>query len=194
MYGYLPRCLSQPKKFGAPLFMPQSRFKKIRSKIFPREIFYGLDNDKIVCNAGKFIHKTEKNKFLWLCFLRLVTKDAVNRQTTLSFSENPCRELHFGYNKGYVIKETFITKMLDNDNQRELLRDPMEPDQALSFAIDMAMGQLNQQRTAANHASSVGQFFCAALGQKCNYCGVLSFRKPIKSPKWNKINYTKTNS
>ena len=72
--------------------------------------------------------------------------------------------------------------MLDNDNQGELLRDPMEPDQALSFAINMAMGQLNQQRTAANHASRVGQFFYAALGQKCNYCGVLSFRKPIKSP------------
>ena len=35
--------------------------------------------------------------------------------------------------------------MLDDDIQRELLRDTVEPDRALSIAVNMEMGHQNQQ-------------------------------------------------
>ena len=41
--------------------------------------------------------------------------------------------------------------MLDDDIQRELLRDTVDPDIALSIAVNMEMGQQNQQRISSNN-------------------------------------------
>ena len=38
-----------------------------------------------------------------------------------------------------IIRDIFITKMLDYDFQRELLRDTVDPERALSFAVNMKM-------------------------------------------------------
>ena len=39
-----------------------------------------------------------------------------------------------------IIKDIFITKILDDDIQRELLRDTVEPERALSIAVNMDNG------------------------------------------------------
>ena len=39
-----------------------------------------------------------------------------------------------------IIRDIFITNMLDDDIQRELLRDTVEPERALSIAVNMEMG------------------------------------------------------
>ena len=41
--------------------------------------------------------------------------------------------------------------MLDDDIQRELLRDTVDPDRALSVAVYMEMGHQNQQRISSNN-------------------------------------------
>ena len=41
--------------------------------------------------------------------------------------------------------------MLDDDTQRELLRDTVVPERALSIAVNMGMGHQNQQRISFNN-------------------------------------------
>ena len=44
--------------------------------------------------------------------------------------------------------------MLDNDIQPELLRDTVDPERALSLAVNMEMGHRNQQRISSNNKNS----------------------------------------
>ena len=50
--------------------------------------------------------------------------------------------------------DIFITNMLDDDIQRELLRDTVEPERALSIAVNMEMGNQNQQRISSNNGAT----------------------------------------
>ena len=50
-----------------------------------------------------------------------------------------------------IIRNIFITNMIDDDIQRELLRDTADPERALSLAVNMEMGQQNQQRISSNN-------------------------------------------
>ena len=45
-----------------------------------------------------------------------------------------------------IIKDIFITNMLDDDIQRELLRDTVEPERTLCIAVNMEMGHQNQNK------------------------------------------------
>ena len=53
-----------------------------------------------------------------------------------------------------IIRNIFITNMLDDDIQRELLRDTVEPERALSIAENMEMGNQNQQRISSNKGAT----------------------------------------
>ena len=53
-----------------------------------------------------------------------------------------------------IIRDIFITNMLDDDIQREILRDTVDPERALSIAVNMEMGNQNQQRIASNNGAT----------------------------------------
>ena len=53
-----------------------------------------------------------------------------------------------------IIRDIFITNMLNDDIQRELLRDTVEPESALSIAVNMEMGNQNQQRISSNNGAT----------------------------------------
>ena len=53
-----------------------------------------------------------------------------------------------------IIRDIFITNMLDDDIQRELLRDTVDPEKALSIAVNMDMGQQKQQRISFNNSAT----------------------------------------
>ena len=44
-----------------------------------------------------------------------------------------------------IIRDIFITNMLEDDVQRELLHDTADPERAQSIAVNMEMGHQNQQ-------------------------------------------------
>ena len=46
-----------------------------------------------------------------------------------------------------IIREIFITNMLDDDIQQDFFRDTVHPDTALSIAVNMEMGLQNQDRS-----------------------------------------------
>ena len=53
-----------------------------------------------------------------------------------------------------IIRDIFITNMLDDDIQRELLRDTVDPEKALSIAVNMEMGHQHQQRISSNNGAT----------------------------------------
>ena len=53
-----------------------------------------------------------------------------------------------------IIRDIFITNMLDDDIQRELLRSRDDPERALSIAVNMEMGHQNQQRISSNNSAT----------------------------------------
>ena len=50
-----------------------------------------------------------------------------------------------------ITRDIFITNMLDDDIQRELLRDTVEPERVLSIAVNVGIGHQNQQRLSSNN-------------------------------------------
>ena len=50
-----------------------------------------------------------------------------------------------------IIRDIFITYMLDHDNQRELFGDTVDPERVLSRAVNKEMGHQNQQRISSNN-------------------------------------------
>ena len=53
-----------------------------------------------------------------------------------------------------IIRDIFITNMLDDDIQRELLRDTVDPERALSIAVNMKTGHQIQQRISSNNGAT----------------------------------------
>ena len=53
-----------------------------------------------------------------------------------------------------IIRDIFITNMLDDDIQRELLRDTVDHERALSIAVNREMGHQNQQRISSNNGAT----------------------------------------
>ena len=68
-----------------------------------------------------------------------------------------------------IIREIFITNMFDDDIQRELLRDTVEPEMALSIAVNMEMGNQNQQRFSSNNGATGSTL--SAIQQFNRFCG-----------------------
>ena len=50
-----------------------------------------------------------------------------------------------------IIRNIFITNMLDDYIQREILRDTTDPKRALSIAVNMEMGHQSQKRISSNN-------------------------------------------
>ena len=53
-----------------------------------------------------------------------------------------------------IIRDIFITNMLDDDIQREILRDTVDPERALSIAVNIEMGHQKQQRISSNNGAT----------------------------------------
>ena len=53
-----------------------------------------------------------------------------------------------------IIRDIFITNMLDDDLQRKHFRDTVDRERALSIAVNMEMGHQNQQRISSNNINS----------------------------------------
>ena len=62
-----------------------------------------------------------------------------------------------------IIRDIFITNMLDDDIQRELLRDTVDPERALSIAVNMEMGNQNQQRISSSNNNSTANITINAI-------------------------------
>ena len=70
-----------------------------------------------------------------------------------------------------IIRDIFITNMLDDDIQRELLRDTVDPERAVSIAVNMEMGHQNQQRISSNNNNSASGSTINSIQSFNRFCG-----------------------
>ena len=99
-------------------------------------------------------------------FLRKQKKDV-----TVEQFQNVLKELaencDFKNCEELIIRYIFITNMLDDDIQRELLR--VEPWKTLSIAVNMEWGHQNQQRISSNN-NNVNSSAINAIQQFSGFC------------------------
>ena len=75
--------------------------------------------------------------------------------------------------------------MLDDDLRRELLRDTVDPDRALTIAVNMEMGRQNQQRISSNNNYANGNAINAiqsfnrfrGANNRVDQSGIISFNR-----------------
>ena len=86
----------------------------------------------------------------YVFFLRKQKKDETVEQFYSNLKEL-AENCDFENREEVIIRDIFITKMLDDDIQRKLLRDTVEPERTLSIAVNKDMGHQNQQRISSNN-------------------------------------------
>ena len=80
-----------------------------------------------------------------------------------------------------IIRDIFITNMLDDDIQRELLRDTVDPERALSIAVNMEMGNQNQQRISSSNNDSAANYTINAIQTYNRFSGASERGNPTGS-------------
>ena len=68
-----------------------------------------------------------------------------------------------------LIRDAFILNMMDNETQKELLNETVEPTKALEVAIQMEMGARNQQKINQNLALTTNSVNAVNTFQTLNY-------------------------
>ena len=72
-----------------------------------------------------------------------------------SFPKELAENCDFEKREEAIIRDIFFRNRLDDDIPRELLRDTVELERALSIAVNMELGHQNQQRISSKNNSGV---------------------------------------
>ena len=80
-----------------------------------------------------------------------------------------------------IIRDIFITNMLDDGIQRELLRDTVDPERALSIAVNMEMGNQKQHRISLSNNNSAANNTINAIQPYNRFRGASARRNPTGS-------------
>ena len=89
-----------------------------------------------------------------MCFFSRKQKKGETVEQFYSILKELAENCDFESREEVIIRNIFITNMLDDDIQRELLRDTVDPERALSIAVNMDMGHQIQQRISSNNSAT----------------------------------------
>ena len=89
------------------------------------------------------LHPTPQFNFSLICFLLKTQKKGKSVEQFYSTLKVLSERCDFLNREEDIIRDIFITNMLDDDIQRELMRDDVKPKRALSKSINMEMGHQN---------------------------------------------------
>ena len=205
--------------------------RRLLTQKFPHDIIYDLTTLKLWETMEiAFIRPRNITFDRYVFFSRKRKK--VERVEQYSILNELVENFDIKNREEVIIRDIFITNMLDDDIQRELLRDTVDAERALSIAVNTEMGHQNQQRISSNNNNSatgstinaiqsfnrfrganarrnqsgrvtvnraaigqcrgLGQVWtptlrqvCAALGKKCNHCGLLNHFAKVCRKKYN---------
>ena len=92
--------------------------------------------------------------FDWYVFFSRKQKNGETVEQFYSILKKLAENCDFENRKEVIIRDIFITNLLDDDIQRKLLRDTVHPERALSIAINMEIGHQNQQRISSSNGAT----------------------------------------
>ena len=97
-----------------------------------------------------FIRPRNKTFDRYLFFSRK-QKKCETKEQFYSILKKLAENCDFEYREEVIIRDIFITNMLDDYIQREFVRDTVDPERALSIAVNIEMEHQNQQRISSNN-------------------------------------------
>ena len=103
--------------------------------------------------------------FVWYAFFSRKQKKGDTVSQFYSTLKELAENCNFENREEAINWDIFIINMLDDDIQRELLRDTVEHERSLSIAVNMNLGHQNQQISSnINGVNAIQQFtrFCGA--------------------------------
>ena len=128
--------------------------RRLLTQKFPHDNIYDLSNLKL-CEMMEIAFIRPRNiAFDRYVFFSQKQKKGETVEQFYSTLKELAENCDFENREEVIIREIFITNMLDDDIQRELLRDTVYPKRALSIAVNMEMCHQNQQRISSNNSAT----------------------------------------
>ena len=141
----------KPKVCFAPVSQYRNGRKTSSKKKFPHDNLYDLTTLKLWEMMEIAFIRPRNITFDHYVFFSRKQKKGETVEQFYSISKELGENCDFEYREEAIIRDIFITKILDDDIQREILRDTVDPERALSIAVKMEMDHQNQQPISSNN-------------------------------------------
>ena len=128
--------------------------RRLLTEKFPHDNFYDLTTLKLWEMMEIAFNRPRNITFDRYVFFSRKEKKGETVEQFYSILKELAENCDFENREEAIIRDIFITNMLDDDIQRELLRDTVEPERALSIAVNKEMGNQNQQRISSNNGAT----------------------------------------
>ena len=128
--------------------------RRLLTQKLPHDNIYDLTTLKLWEMMEIAFIRPRNITFDWYVFFSRKQKNGETVEQFYSVLKELADNCDFENREEVIIRDFFITNMLDDDIQRELLRDTVDPERALSLAVNMEMGHQNQQRISSNKNNS----------------------------------------
>ena len=137
-------------------FVPQHRYRgsRLLTQKFPHDNIYDLTTLKLWEMMEIAFIRPRNITFDRYVFFSRKQKNGETVEQFYSILKELAENCDFENREEVIIREIFITNMLDDDIQRGLLRDTVDPESALSVAVNMETGHQNQQRISSNNGAT----------------------------------------
>ena len=118
---------------------------------FPHDNIYDLSTLKFWDMMEIALIRTQNITFDRYVFFSRKQKKCETLEQCYSILKDSAQNWVFENCDEVIIRDIFIINILDDDIQRELLRDTVDPDRAFCIAVNMEMGHQNQQQKPSNN-------------------------------------------
>ena len=125
--------------------------RRLLTHKFPNDNIYDLTTPKLSEMTEIAFIRPRNITFDRYVFFSRKQKKGETVEQFYSILKKLAENCDFENREEVIIRDIFITKMLDDDIQRELLPDTVDPKRAFSIALSMEMGHQNQQRISSNN-------------------------------------------
>ena len=116
---------------------------RLLTKKFPHDNIYNLTTLKVWEMTEIAFIRPRNITFDRFLFLSRKQKKGETVEQFYSILKELAENCDFENREEVIIRDIFIKNMLDDDLQRELVRDTVEPERVLSIAVNMEMGNQN---------------------------------------------------
>ena len=128
--------------------------RRLLTQKFPHDNIYDLSTLKLWDMMKIAFIRPRNITFDRYVFFSRKQKKGETLEQFYSILKELAENCDFEIREEVIIRDIFITNMLDDDIQREVLRDTVHPERALSIAVNMKMGHQNQQRMSSNNGAT----------------------------------------
>ena len=136
--------------------VPQHRCreKTLTNTKFPHDNIYDLTTLKLWEMMERAFIRPRNFTFDRYVFFSQKLKKGETVEQFYGILKELAENCNFENREEVINRDIFITNMLDDDIQRELLRVTVDPERALSIAVNMEMGHQHQQRISSNNGAT----------------------------------------